>query len=70
LGGGGLLPIAALGKLDGQRLSLEGMIAAPNGTTVIREKISGSKEYAEELGKKLAEIILEKGGTKLLDLMC
>ena len=70
LGGGCLLPIAALGKLDGQRLSLEGMIAAPNGTTVIREKISGSKEDAEELGKKLAEIILEKGGKRLLDLIC
>lgn len=70
LGGGCRLPIAALGKLDGQMLSLEGMIAAPNGTTVIRDKISGTKEEAEELGKKLAEIILEKGGRKLLDLMC
>jgi hydroxymethylbilane synthase len=63
------MPIAALGKLDGQRLTLEGMVASPNGTTVIREKISGTKEEAEELGKKLAEIILEKGGKKLLDLM-
>jgi hydroxymethylbilane synthase len=70
LGGGCLLPIAALGKLDGQKLSLEGMLAAPNGTTVIREKISGTIKDAEEMGKKLAEIILEKGGTKLLDLMC
>ena len=70
LGGGCRLPIAALGKLDGQMLTLEGMIAAPNGSTMIREKISGAKEEAEELGKKLAEIILEKGGKKLLDLMC
>lgn len=70
LGGGCRLPIAALGKLDGRMLTLEGMIAAPNGTTVIREKISGPKEDAEELGKKLAEIILDKGGRRLLDLMC
>lgn len=70
LGGGCRLPIAALGKLDGQMLSLEGMLAAPNGTTMIREKINGAKEEAEALGKKLAEIILEKGGKKLLDLMC
>lgn len=69
LGGGCRLPIAALGKLDGYGLSLEGMIAAPNGTTVIREKINGAKEDAEELGRKLAEIIMEKGGKKLLDLM-
>jgi hydroxymethylbilane synthase len=70
LGGGCRLPIAALGKLDGQMLTLEGMLAAPNGSTMIREKIGGAKEDAEEMGKKLAEIILEKGGRKLLDLMC
>jgi hydroxymethylbilane synthase len=70
LGGGCRLPIAALGRLDGQRLSLEGMIAEPNGTTVIRDKISGTIKEAEELGQKLAEIVLEKGGKKLLDLMC
>jgi hydroxymethylbilane synthase len=70
LGGGCRLPIAALGKLDGQMLSLEGMLAAPNGSTMIREKIGGAKEEAETLGKKLAEIILGKGGRKLLDLMC
>jgi hydroxymethylbilane synthase len=69
LGGGCRLPIAALGKLEGQRLSLEGMVAAPDGSSMIREKIQGAKEEAEELGKKLAEIILEKGGKKLLDLM-
>ena len=69
LGGGCRLPIAALGKLDGQMLTLEGMIAAPNGSTMIREQISGAKEDAEEMGKKLAEIILEKGGRRLIDLM-
>ena len=69
LGGGCRLPIAALGKLEGQRLSLEGMITAPDGSTMIREKISGSREDAEELGEKLANIVLEKGGKKLLDLM-
>jgi hydroxymethylbilane synthase len=69
LGGGCRLPIAALGKLDGQMLVLEGMLAAPNGSTMIREKIGGTKEEAEEMGKKLAEIILDKGGRRLLDLM-
>jgi hydroxymethylbilane synthase len=69
LGGGCRLPIAALGKLNGQTLFLEGMIAAPDGSAMIREKINGAKENAEELGKTLAEIILEKGGKKLLDLM-
>lgn len=69
LGGGCRLPIAAFGKLDGQMLTIDGMLAAPNGTLVIREKISGTKDDAEELGKKLAEIILDKGGKRLMDLM-
>ena len=70
LGGGCRLPIAALGKLDGQMLTIEGMLAAPDGSTMIREKINGTIKEAEEMGKKLAEIVLDKGGKKLLDLMC
>jgi hydroxymethylbilane synthase len=69
LGGGCRLPIAALGKLESQRLSLEGMVAAPDGSVMIREKIQGVREDAETLGEQLASIILEKGGKKLLDLM-
>jgi hydroxymethylbilane synthase len=69
LGGGCRLPIAALGNLNGRTLFLEGMIAAPDGSTIIREKIKGAEEEAEELGERLANIILEKGGKKLLDLM-
>jgi hydroxymethylbilane synthase len=70
LGGGCRLPIAALGKLEKGRLSLEGMIAAPNGTTIIRDTVSGTQEEAGELGRRLAETILEKGGKRLLDLIC
>ncbi len=70
LGGGCRLPIAALGKLDGQMLTLEGMVAAPNGSTMLREKISGTIKDAEEMGKKLAEIVLDKGGRRLMDLLC
>jgi hydroxymethylbilane synthase len=67
LGGGCLLPIAALGKLSGDRLSLEGLVAAPRGSNVIRDKVQGTAGEAEEMGKKLAEIILERGGKKLLE---
>jgi hydroxymethylbilane synthase len=70
LGGGCRLPIAALGKLEGTKLSLEGLVADPQGSSIIRDKVQGAVFEAEELGKRLAEIILEKGGKKLLDLMC
>jgi hydroxymethylbilane synthase len=70
LGGGCRLPIAALGKLEGNKLSLEGLVADPQGSSIIRDKVQGAVFEAEELGKRLADIILEKGGKKLLDLMC
>ena len=67
LGGGCLLPIAAFGKVEGDKLTLEGLVAAPTGATVIRDKVRGSIAEAEDLGKKLAEMILEKGGKNLLE---
>ena len=70
LGGGCRLPIAAYGLIENKRLTLEGLLAAPNGSTVIRDKVWGEITEAQELGKKLADLILEKGGKKLLDLMC
>lgn len=70
LGGGCRLPIAAYGLIEKQRLTLEGLVAAPNGTSVIRDKVWGEIDEAEELGKKLADMIMEKGGRKLLDLVC
>ncbi|MBN1473579.1 MAG: hydroxymethylbilane synthase [Syntrophaceae bacterium] len=70
LGGGCRLPIAAYGLLEGKRLTLEGLIAAPSGSEVIRDKVWGEISTAEEMGKKLADLILEKGGRRLLELMC
>jgi hydroxymethylbilane synthase len=66
LGGGCRLPIAALGKLEGDKLSLEGLVASPQGSGIIRDKVKGTVFEAEELGKKLAEMILERGGKKFL----
>jgi hydroxymethylbilane synthase len=69
LGGGCRLPIAALGLLEGQRLSLEGLVAEPNGVSVVRDKVWGTSDEAEVMGRKLAGMIMEKGGKKLLNLV-
>lgn len=70
LGGGCRLPIAAYGLIEGERLTLEGLVAAPNGTSVIRDKVWGALSEAEELGRKLADLIMERGGKNLLNLVC
>ncbi|PKN69138.1 MAG: hydroxymethylbilane synthase [Deltaproteobacteria bacterium HGW-Deltaproteobacteria-12] len=70
LGGGCRLPIAALSRLEGQRLSLEGLVATPDGSGAVRDKVWGTLEEAEVMGKKLAETIMEKGGKRFLNLSC
>ena len=68
LGGGCRLPIAAYCKYEGAQLSLDGLVAAPDGAVVIRDRIRGPVEEAEELGARLAALIMERGGKKLLNL--
>jgi hydroxymethylbilane synthase len=69
LGGGCRLPIAAYGLMEGRRLTLEGLLASPNGAEVLRDKVWGEPGEAEALGRRLADMILEKGGRRLLELM-
>ncbi|MDD4242410.1 MAG: hydroxymethylbilane synthase [Smithellaceae bacterium] len=69
LGGGCRLPIAAYGLMEGKRLTLEGLLASPNGAEVLRDKVWGEPGEAEALGRRLADMILEKGGRRLLELM-
>jgi hydroxymethylbilane synthase len=66
LEGGCQVPLAGYGKLDGDRLFLEGMVAEIDGSRLIRDKLFGPREKPEELGVKLAGRILALGGDKIL----
>ena len=59
-------PIAGFATLDGAQLTLTGLVAAPDGTQVIRQQISGSRLHCEQLGVQLAERVLSLGADKLL----
>lgn len=60
LGGGCRLPIAASGNLENGILRLAGLVSDVDGQKVIRSSISGKQDEAENIGKKLAEILLDK----------
>ncbi|HUW42255.1 MAG TPA: hydroxymethylbilane synthase [Rectinemataceae bacterium] len=64
LGGGCSAPIAALGGFDGLTVALEGLVAARDGTALVR--VRGSGADPEELGERLALEALGKGGRELL----
>ena len=67
LGGGCHLPIAALGRIDGNQLILDGVVVAPNGSKMIHEQATGSVSEPDKLGELLAARTIAKGGKELLD---
>lgn len=66
LGGGCQTPIAALARiLDGQ-LVMDALVAAVDGSSVIRKSTMGRIEDSEELGARLAEELLRSPAKELL----
>ena len=67
LEGGCQVPIAALAQVDEGCLILQGMVAELDGSTLIRNQITGHKDRAEETGSALARELLHSGGGKILE---
>lgn len=68
LGGSCQSPIAAFAELEpGGRLTLEGLVAEPDGSRLIRDSISGNAADAEGLGDRLAGQVLAAGAGELLE---
>jgi hydroxymethylbilane synthase len=66
LEGGCLVPVAALGAINGDRLTLEALISDLNGQTLLRQRASGPGAEAAALGRGLAERLLDLGGREIL----
>lgn len=66
LGGGCQFPIAAHAILDGDLLQLDGLVAKPDGSKIIRGSLSGPLINAEATGSKLAEQLMAQGAGSLL----
>lgn len=60
------VPVGGFATLDGDRLSLRGLVAMPDGTRLIRDRIEGPSSAAVELGRGLGERILKAGGREIL----
>ena len=67
LGGGCRSTIAAMARVEGDTLHIEGMVAGLLSSKTIRAKLVGSPQTPEELGKKLAQKLLDMGAGKLLE---
>jgi len=67
LGGSCQSPIAAHARLEGQSLLLDGLVAEPDGSRLIRDTASGSIDDPAALGRLLADRILAAGAGPLLE---
>jgi hydroxymethylbilane synthase len=60
-------PVAGHARLDGSAISIAGVVASPDGVTVLAGEASGPGSQAEALGERLADDLLARGARALLD---
>jgi hydroxymethylbilane synthase len=64
-------PVGALAEVAAESgaeaaVRLTGLVAAPDGSSVIRAQVTGGAADGEALGRRLAQTLLERGGAALL----
>jgi hydroxymethylbilane synthase len=67
LGGSCQSPIAAYATCEGTRLTLEGLVAEPDGSRLLRDSMTADAARPEDLGTALADRLLAAGAATLLD---
>ncbi len=67
LEGGCQVPIGVNTSLDGDRLTLTGLVASLDGKCLVRDTITGATEDAEQLGIQLAQQLRQQGAQDILD---
>ncbi len=67
LGGSCQSPIAAHATVEHGVLTLDGLVAEPDGSRLLRERIDGAPAEAQKLGEQLADRVMAAGGGALLE---
>jgi hydroxymethylbilane synthase len=66
LGGSCQTPIAGRAHLDAEKLIIQGMVGAPDGSLIIRDTLTGPIAQAVQLGENLAESLFAQGAHRIL----
>jgi len=59
-------PIGGLATLNGDLLTLRGLIAKPDGSDLIESNQTGSIDHPEQLGRELGQVLLEQAGADFM----
>jgi hydroxymethylbilane synthase len=60
------VPIAALARVDGRRLTLRGLVAGVQGERIVRGAARGDADDPEAVGAQVAEELLAGGAAEIL----
>jgi hydroxymethylbilane synthase len=66
-GGGCSLPVAARAIVDAGALRLQGLVASPDGATILRGEEAGRKEEGLAIASRLVDRLTSKGARTLLE---
>jgi hydroxymethylbilane synthase len=67
LEGGCQVPIGVNTSIEGDNLTLVGMVASLDGQRLIKDRVSGNRSDAEQLGKDLASRMRDMGAGEILE---
>ncbi len=67
LEGGCQVPIGAFAEINGDTLTLRGLVGNPDGSQIVHGTVSGAKQDGIALGKSLAEDLISRGAKTILD---
>lgn len=67
LEGGCQVPIAAYARIVGSTLQIDGLVGTIDGKRLLKDHMEGPIEEAESLGRKLADVLLDRGAKEILE---
>jgi hydroxymethylbilane synthase len=67
LGGGCQLPLGAIAVHEGDGIRMHGLVASPDGRSVIRREMSGARDDPAGLAHRLADALARAGALDILD---
>ncbi|MBW4633744.1 MAG: hydroxymethylbilane synthase [Iphinoe sp. HA4291-MV1] len=67
LEGGCQVPIGVNTEINGDNLTLMGIVASVDGQKVVKDTVAGNAQDAEQLGKELAQRLRKQGAQEILD---
>ena len=67
LEGGCQVPIGVNTKIEGDTITLDGMVASLDGKQLLKETVNGARTDAEQLGKDLAKKLRDMGAGEILE---